>query len=200
MAQTLIQHWEVPGAEESWDRVVIGGRTWPGIAKVTISGSTKLDVKTAPGANGATITFQGNEPKKISIEVSVWTAEQWTEIQECIAQIEPSASKGGGDSFDIGHPVAYLRGVKAIMIDSVDGPSFDTVGVAKFSIKAVEYFPPPKKKATKTPDKPKDQANAHDNWVETNGTGPSEDLPPPGIAAPEGGTDPESDANWFLVP
>lgn len=60
-----------------WDTVFLDGAALPGIARVSASHGRKLDVKSAPGMNGARIVDKGYEPAKVEITLKLWTDEQF---------------------------------------------------------------------------------------------------------------------------
>lgn len=62
-----------------WDTVFLDGRALPGVARVSASHGRKLDVKSAPGANGARIVDKGYEPAKVEITLKLWSSEQFRE-------------------------------------------------------------------------------------------------------------------------
>jgi hypothetical protein len=59
-----------------WDTVFLGAEPLPGIARVTGSHGRKLDVKSPPGRNGATITDKGYQPAKVEITLKLWEKAQ----------------------------------------------------------------------------------------------------------------------------
>jgi len=61
---------------ELWDTVTLAGAPLPGVARVTGAHGRKLDVKSAPGRNGARIVDKGYEPAKVEIALKLWTKEQ----------------------------------------------------------------------------------------------------------------------------
>lgn len=66
-------HWEEDSA--LWDTVYLAGAPLPGLATVSGAHGRKLDVKSAPGRNGARIIDKGYEPAKIEITLRMWTPE-----------------------------------------------------------------------------------------------------------------------------
>ena len=145
-----IPHWlDSPGA---WDTLVLAGKSWPGIAKVTIKGGCDLDVKKGKGSHGAQITYTGYSPREVTIALRIWTRDQWTLLQDLIATIEPSPSKRKLVPYDITHPVTTFRKVKSIAIKDIDGPDEGSPkGSRELKISAIEFFPPTKKNGTSTP-------------------------------------------------
>lgn len=71
---TFSLFWE--DAPALWDTVLLGDEDLPGLARVTGSHGRKLDVKSPPGRNGATITDKGYQPAKVEITLKLWTKEQ----------------------------------------------------------------------------------------------------------------------------
>jgi len=145
-----IPHWRAqPGL---WDELMLAGRVWPGLAKITVKGGQDIDVKKAAGAHGAQLTYKGYAPKDVSIVLRFWTPEHWIEIQKRMPDIEPKPGKKTLEPLDITHPVTKVRNVKAIAIKDITGPDESNVrNCYELKISAIEFFPPAKKKATVTP-------------------------------------------------
>jgi hypothetical protein len=141
-----------PSAEpEAWDTLLLAGRIWPGIAKVKVRGGRKIDRKPAPGAHGEKITAQGAKARDVDITIRCWTREQWSELEDAIATIDPERDqKKNPEPLFIAHPATATRGVANIFVENIEGPDWDR-GYMTVHISAVEYFPSPKKNATSSP-------------------------------------------------
>jgi hypothetical protein len=138
-------------APEQWNRCELGGLELPGLAKVDIDLSEKLDVKKPQGGHGATITRDGYEPAKVSITLRMWEPAQFDEFQAIVPLLRPRV--GGGRSpapLAILHPKADLWGVKAVVLERISDRNGDRGDLYDVSFECIEHFPPPKTTATKT--------------------------------------------------
>jgi hypothetical protein len=134
----------VPGeSHDVWDRLELGGREWPGIAKLTISRGNKWDVKRAKGKTSANVTYTGSDPAKVKIVLQIWTSEQFEElVNGCIQLVEPEDEKKAQTPLEISHAIAITRGVQSVVVESVSGPDDNGDGTWSMSIDAMEYAAP----------------------------------------------------------
>lgn len=138
----------------SWDTVTLGNQDLPGIATVDIKTKRKLDIKSAPGASGATITDQGYEPADVKISLRMWTREHLGMMEAMLKFISPKLSDIT-TAWDIMHPSTTLHGIVSVYIRGIDGPKRDRDGTWTLDLDCVEWFPSPKKNQTKTATKSK---------------------------------------------
>ncbi len=144
-------HWD--SESEAWDTVVLGGLRLPGVAKVTIDRGRKLDKKSAPGRNGATITDGGGEGASVSIEIQMATAEEWDAWCAAMKMLDPT--KTAPKAWAIVHPEAEAMQVVSVMIEKINGSPPDN-GIKTVKLTCAEWFPKPKgkgKSKTTTPQK-----------------------------------------------
>ena len=128
---------------DDWDTVVIDGEPWPGIAKVRVTRSVKVDRKPRKGSTGETQTFNGVNNAEIEISVSVYSSEDYARIQnDLLPSIEPNPETEELVAHDIGHPVCEFRKVSAFTVLGVEGPKPGSDGAWVITIKAVEHRPP----------------------------------------------------------
>lgn len=134
----------VPGeSHDVWDRLELGGREWPGIAKLTISRGNKWDVKRAKGKTSANVTYTGSDPAKVKIVLQIWTSEQFEQlVNGCIQLVEPEDEKKAQTPLEISHAIAITRGVQSVVVESVSGPDDNGDGTWSMSIDAMEYAAP----------------------------------------------------------
>lgn len=146
---------EATSTENAWDVCTLGSNRLPGLAKLRIRKGRKLDKKRPPGAHFATVTDQGYNPAELELTLIIWTPLQWDTFQDMMPVLEPPATKGyAAPTFDIVHPAAAVRSVKAIVIEDIEGPFDSSVvkGAMEFRFKMIQFFPPPKNlNATNTP-------------------------------------------------
>lgn len=127
-----------------WDTLILAGKEWPGIAKVTVTRANKWDEKSAKGSNNASRTYTGVEPAKVKIELRIWTAEGQYDVivTECLPLIEPQDEKKRKDPVNISHAVTHARYVNDVTIDSISGPDDNGDQTWTFTIEATEYKAP----------------------------------------------------------
>ena len=130
-------------APEVWDTLVLGGVSWPGLAKVTVSRANKWDEKKAKGENSAEREYTGTEPANVKIVVRIWDVYQYQELlSECLPIVEPDEGNTRKDPLDISHAVTIARKVGQVTIDSVSGPDDNGDQTWSFSVDATEYRAP----------------------------------------------------------
>lgn len=136
-----VPHWD--DDPDSWDTCVLGSVTLPGFCQVKITRGQKLDAKSAKGKNKATLTLQGQDAAKVVI---TWKCSERSELAAyaaAIKAIEPVAGKTSPTALDLVHPAALLRGVAAIAVETIDGPSLDG-GIITTTINGIEFQVPKK--------------------------------------------------------
>lgn len=70
-----------------WDKLILDGRTMPGVAKVDVEQARKVDDKGSPGRNGARLVDKGAEAAKVTIELRVWTPAQLDELTTALPSL-----------------------------------------------------------------------------------------------------------------
>ena len=137
---------------EAWEQILLGAHPLPGLAQtIKVIRSQKLDVKSAPGASGATITYQGYEPAQVEITLRLWTRAQWEALQARLPELEPKAGQKPPTPFAIAHPLLALRNVQSVYIQEVRGPEETSPGMWDVTLKCLEYCSKPKSHSTHTP-------------------------------------------------
>ena len=142
---------------ELWDTVYLAGSALPGVASVTGGHGRKLDVKSAPGRNGARIVDKGYEPAKVEIALRMWTKEQllaWYRLAPTLTfrREPPPASRSARSRSKVEE--AALEDARTVLTDSVvqgvsrarrlerhdveiGHPALDTIGVHRVYIDEV---------------------------------------------------------------
>lgn len=146
-------YYDLSGAT-SFDLVALGNNVLPGICKVDVGKGRKLDIKQNAGSHGATITDQGYKPATVTITQTIWSPTQWANLQAMWSTLEPIPGISyTAPSLTITHPAAQLHGVDSVVIEEITGPkqSNSFRGALEFVYKCVQFFPPPKRPATNTP-------------------------------------------------
>jgi hypothetical protein len=131
----------VIGKLPQWARCYLNGVLIPGSSKVDCSTSTDVDKKKSDGLHFATLTVKGYNPCDVTIEVTLWTPQQWIDWQTYVWPIlKPEPGKKYAKTpkaIAITHPVTASHDVALVTIDTVKGP---TVGhspdIRVFSVKA----------------------------------------------------------------
>lgn len=139
-----------------WDTAKLQGVHLPGLVQVLVpSKQRRLQNKKQNGTDGATPTFRGLDPAKVTIRVTIWTPDQLALWDALLPVIFPNPNKDVNklSALDISHPATAQRGIKAIIIEDIDGPnnSSTAVGAKEYTLKCWEYLPAKAKSATKTP-------------------------------------------------
>lgn len=148
--QLPAQPWTGENAQ-LWDTITFGGKSCPGVAKVSVKRSNKWDDKKSKGSHGGDREFSGADNAKVKITIRMLTDEEHEEFKKDILPlIEPTPGKKKPDGLPLIHPVSVARKVDAITIDDVDGPNTDG-GTIDYAIDATELRKPDKKNATGTP-------------------------------------------------
>lgn len=129
----------------SWDVVALGGRAFPGLAKVTCSISRKLDVKKARGRDGARVTDGGYDPGKVSIEIRITNRDEFSQLQARLDAINPRQRGTARTAVDIAHPSLTFLGIGAVYIEKVHAPEL-VKGVLTVKIEALEWTPQPRRR------------------------------------------------------
>jgi hypothetical protein len=123
----------------AWDTLIIGTNVLPGVWDIE-DGNVKrvLDVKKAPGRDGATIKDQGYENGALVCRGQM-LAEHW-ETMQSIAQTLKLATKGKNRSpVLIHHPKALYLGITRVYIVEIEVPRIDN-GIMTASIRVLEYL------------------------------------------------------------
>lgn len=123
----------------------------PGVAQIDIQKEHRYDEKKPAGADGSRVTVYGANPAKVTIRITVWTPTQLKVLKEIWKTLFPKDSTQA-NAYDCYYPGFEEYGIKALMFLGGSGPRMGgTVGTRIYEINAVEFSPPKKKNATKTP-------------------------------------------------
>jgi hypothetical protein len=163
--------WAQPGP---WQTVRLAGQPLPGKAEVLGgSASRRVDVKNAPGADGAGITDRGLEPSRFKVRVTLWTAEHLAAWERRLPRIQPRAGKGGLQRASIYHPALAHLGITEVCITQVSAlQPGSTVGTYVSEIDCLQWLPPGKnvtKTITKSTPSIPDVETSGDNYQLPNG-------------------------------
>lgn len=116
-------------APKPWNTVLLtapSGESFalPGIATLSIALDNAIDVKKATGSSGATVTFQGQDPATITVELQMWEKKQLEAWKEAVALLRPRVKPHKKfNFFNLVHPQAMLYRIVAVVLKSIkDGP------------------------------------------------------------------------------
>jgi hypothetical protein len=117
-------------APAAWDQVILGSITLPGVAKVTVKRSRKIDVKSGAGVSGATTTVQGFQPADVTILVRLSSDADLQAMFAALGTLEPVIGPTATDvAFSILHPATTMRRVSAVVVKDIDGPTQTGPGI-----------------------------------------------------------------------
>jgi len=142
------------GNVSPWDTVKLGGWTLPGRASVDSTRGRRIDVKKVKGQHYATLTFNGYDPARITINLSIWTQGQLDMLAAIMPVLEaPPAAYADGtfDALDIVHPSLQLRNITQVLIEEIGSLKASSIkGVWDLKIRCLEYKRIPKAPASAT--------------------------------------------------
>jgi len=141
----VIPNWE--DAPAVWDTLRLGGKDWPGVWAAAVEGGCDADIKKSDGADGATITYKGRPPKKVSLSGRIM-ARDWDRFQALLPDIEPNPAKKKLIPLGIVHPDVNARSVTSIAVLIIK--TSRQKGFYDISIDALEFNKSTGKKSSTT--------------------------------------------------
>jgi len=139
------------GTDNPWDTFIIVETRVPGISKVKATRNKDVDVKKPKGAKGAAITFGGDSPADVSVEVQIWTPAQWEAFQRTILPlVDPPKPEAYPAPLTCQHPELALKRVKSLFFTAAPDIDIEN-GIGTVTLKAKEWFAKPKKVKQKKP-------------------------------------------------
>jgi hypothetical protein len=143
-----IPHWDED--PEAWDLLLLGTQALPGVWDIEDgNGKRIIDVKKAPGLDGARVKDKGYEPGALVLVGQLCTAEEWELLQTVIEPMLPSKIGKGHSPVAISHPKAIFAKISQIYITEVEFPRLDN-GIMTVTIHATEWTSEPKASQGKT--------------------------------------------------
>ncbi len=127
------------GPYTRWDKLYLGGKTWPGVAQVEPVANRSIDVAKRRGRE-PTLTDNGYNPGDVKATIRVWTEEQWSELQNLIPEFSPRKSETLTTPYEIYHPSTALLGIDAVSIKSIN-PKPPVEGSLFVEIQMIQWFP-----------------------------------------------------------
>jgi hypothetical protein len=146
------EYWS--GDEWQWDSCALGDIILPGHVTVTGDVSRKLDVKSAPGSDGAKITDKGYEPAKITIKCVMWLAAHKDQLKAALKVLHPRKKGKSRDSYKIDHASTSLLGISYVYIEKISLPVPGSIkGTKEITFSCIEWTQDSKKNVTTSPNK-----------------------------------------------
>lgn len=166
MAEFWINTTNLESPIRQWDRLILGGITFPGLCKLQCGVGVNLEVNpfqekpatdTDPPVVGISLIDKGYKPATLRAVVAVWTKEQWGSLEAILPAFSPRSgnkqgtagtaaralrTKGikGRDAFDIVHPATALLGIQSVIIESIELPPIEEQTLY-VTIGMIQYFP-----------------------------------------------------------
>ena len=146
MSNRIPYWWASP---EAWDTLVLAGAPMPGVARVAVARTRRVEVKGARGQDGADYTLTGYDPAEITISLTIHTEAQFEEAVNLLDAIGPgvaTAKKAKSLAVDIAHPCTQIGApISAMIIESIDY-DMPNNGIYVVNIKGKEFLPSKKSK------------------------------------------------------
>lgn len=137
---------------ETWDVIVTGQQTSPGICKVTgFKRAHEWDVKKGKGTLGGTLTFTGRPPAKGSVVFKLWLPSHFTAWDLFRPLLKYDPTRKTVQAIDIYHPALADIDIKSVVTENIGAIEHEGEGMYTISVDFIEYFPPPKASAVGTP-------------------------------------------------
>lgn len=148
---------------DAWDVLFVGATLTPGVIK-SISGcgiAYKWDKKRGKGAQGATLTYTGEDPPTLTVVISIGyyrhdpaeIRQQWADLSAFIEELRYDGTKQNVQAVDASHPALAMVGITSVVCESIGAPERVRDGDSEYTVKFqfTPYKPPPKTSATSSP-------------------------------------------------
>jgi hypothetical protein len=147
-------YWVGSDADETaWAACWLGDDYLPGRSIVTADGPRyEVDVQKGKSADGARLKDVGFQPGTCTIELTIFTREQWEAWLQVLPRISPSKPGGIRRPLQIVHPEPNLVGIQTVVITKIKGQPPTAKGGKVYTIDCLQWFP--SVKATKPTAKP----------------------------------------------
>jgi hypothetical protein len=191
---------EIRGARSEADILYLGnGSGWapvPGIADVKATVAQKLNIQKSKGRDGSTIIDEGRDAAKVTITVTLWTPEQWSEFQEILSRYwrnfgklptspeerQSGTTRTNENAVSVSHWCLQMLKIFTVVIQEISSPEPGPVaGAMKVTIKAVEYAPTSAKVTTRKVAGKANKVGLSDGFQQAGAT--SGLLQPPSVTA-----------------
>jgi hypothetical protein len=142
------------------DAVMFAGERSPGICKLSgFARKFTWDVKAGKGVKGSTTTLTSYPPAEGTITFYLWEPEHFDEWESFQKKFDYDTTKKSVNALDVYHPTLSSIGVKSLVCKSIGARVPEGKGLFSVALEFLEYNPPPKKDASKSPDGSKGTAD-----------------------------------------
>jgi hypothetical protein len=149
LAPTKVPFWL--DAPDAWDTVSISdgnglALSFPGVCKISGTGTARLDKKTTHGADNATVEYLGADPFKFTLTCTVCDADELSELQGCVDMLRASTKKTAllpRHPIDIRSAQLDMHGIYQAMVEeiSIIDESKSYAGCKELTVKFTQFFP-----------------------------------------------------------
>jgi hypothetical protein len=134
-----------------WDTIYLDGEEFPGRVDVEAEIERKVDVRRIRGRDGGRITDPGLEPTTVTLTFLAWTAEHFTALRGLIPRFAARQRLRDRAPLDIYHPALAPLGITQVYVTKVGAVKPSTQkGLWEMRVTAIEYYPPPRRRVTRT--------------------------------------------------
>jgi hypothetical protein len=135
-----------------WDTLTIDGEEYPGKVDVEAEIERKVDVRRVRGRDGGRITDHGLEPTTVTLTFHAWTDVHFAALRALIPRFAARQRLRDRKPFDAYHPALEALGITQLYTTKVGNvrPGGQK-GLWEMRVTAIEYFPPPRRRVTRTP-------------------------------------------------
>lgn len=126
----------------AWDNVVLGDIICPGSANSieNLSSGRKVDIKEAPGKDGASLVDQGKEPAKFTIVCTLATPQELREWSELVNRVRVKQGEAP-EAFSCAHPQLAMLNITSCYVLEVSGLDHQGAGVWVGKLSCLEFIP-----------------------------------------------------------
>lgn len=127
------------------DSVFMGGRQTPGSARIRKANDPRTwDVRKGYGFSGSYAVFTGDDLSKFSIDIALWTPEQFDEWATFAKILAKPTAKTRNKAIGIYHPILRIPplDIKAVVVLDVSQFDVDDDGLWMCTIELMSFRPP----------------------------------------------------------
>lgn len=127
-----------------WD-VAIVDRWYFFVRDPDFGAGRKIDVKSAPGVDGASLTDQGYEPTPLKLTLVLFRTGHLEQFAELVERFKPRPGKDGPPPLIISHAALVLFGLSKFAVKRIGAPKSAGPQIKEATLELVEWFPEGKK-------------------------------------------------------
>ncbi len=124
------------------DYVIVAGTRSPGIARVDGNRSHQWDERRGHGMSGASSVYKGAKLAHFTVEIDVWTSEQFVELNEFRSIVSRLPTPTDPRGFVVEHPFLEELGITKCALEDLGVPKQNDEGLWTLTIKFVEHREP----------------------------------------------------------